>query len=310
MGGITIWLAAGGAILLLWIFANLKRSRPDGTLVKTHSYRRMLGFIMPKRNESVVYFDSVVRAEKLMDFIERAKERTHLDVTHCLVGAGRIGLAENPKMNRFVAGRRLYQRNQTLVTFSAKRKREGREAKLAAVKIDVGVYDDFASLCQAINQQIRIERSDTRTFADRELDLLSLIPRPILDRAVRLFFWLDFHNLLPASFIRNDAMYTSMFIANLGSLKMDAGYHHLYEWGNCPVFLVAGQIEERPVVEDGKVVVGKVLPLRYSYDERVDDGLNARYGIEALKRVLEDPEQYFGKVEDLSASPEEERAAE
>ena len=294
-----MWFVIVGAVFALWVLLHLKTSRPDGTLLKTHPYRRMLGFIMPTRTESAVYFDSAIRAERLLDYIERAKERIPVNVTHCLVGAARIGFGENPKMNRFVAGRRLYQRDRILVTFSAKRQRQGREAKLAAIKIDVGAHPDFPSLARAIDEKIHVERSGVKTYADREFDLLSWLPRPVLSAGVRVFYWLDYHNLVPASFIENDAMYTSLFIANLGSLHMDAAYHHLYEWGNCPVFLVVGQIEERAVVENGEVVVRKVLPLRYSYDERIDDGLNARFAIDAFKRILEDPETHLGKVENL-----------
>jgi hypothetical protein len=92
-------------------------------------------------------------------------------------------------------------------------------------------------------------------------------------------------------------MYTSIFLANLGSLDMDPGYHHLYEWGNCPLFMMVGRIQDRPVVVDGELVVRKTLHIRWSYDERIDDGLNARFGIESVKRALEDPFVFLGCLE-------------
>lgn len=294
-------LLAFSALFLLFILINCKTSRSDGTLVPgVHPYRVMLGHITPKRNEAIVYFDCYVRAEKLLAYIAEAKKHTEVDVTHCLVGAVSQALVENPRMNRFVAGRRLYQRRERQVTFSAKRKRLDREAKLAAIKINLGPdaesSETFKALCARINSQIGEERSERPTYLDRELGLLTSIPRPILLRGVQLFFWLDHHNLLPKSFIDNDAMFTSVFIANLGSLGMDPGYHHLYEWGNCPVFITAGRIAERPAVVDGQLVVEKSLHLRFSYDERIDDGLNARFGIDAIKRILEDPFTHLGSL--------------
>jgi hypothetical protein len=89
-----------------------------------------------------------------------------------------------------------------------------------------------------------------------------------------------------------------MFVANLGSLDMAAGFHHLYEWGTCSAFLMAGKIEERPVVRDGRIVVVKVLPIRWTYDERIDDGLNARYALRAAERALENPYEFFGCLRD------------
>jgi len=81
---------------------------------------------------------------------------------------------------------------------------------------------------------------------------------------------------------------------------MRAGYHHLYNYGTCPLFLMLGRIEERAWVVDGEVVPRKILHIRFSYDERIDDGLTAKEGIDWIRTVLEAPEEYFGKVEDFA----------
>lgn len=41
-------------------------------------------------------------------------------------------------------------------------------------------------------------------------------------------------------------MYASVFFANLGSLGLDAVYHHMYEWGNAPFFIVVGKRKKEP----------------------------------------------------------------
>ena len=89
-------------------------------------------------------------------------------------------------------------------------------------------------------------------------------------------------------------MFTSIFIANLGSIGMKPGYHHLYEWGNSPLFLMFGKVEEKVIVEDGAMTPARVLPVRFSFDERIEDGLTAQGGIDVLLSVLEDPEQWLG----------------
>ena len=83
-------------------------------------------------------------------------------------------------------------------------------------------------------------------------------------------------------------------VANLGSLGMDPGFHHLYEWGTSSVFAMVGRIREEPVVEDGNIVVGKVLTVRYSYDERIDDGLGTKTAILRVNEILSDPETHLG----------------
>jgi hypothetical protein len=297
----TLLIVSAIAVVILWILANLKTSRSDGTLVEhLHPYRRVMQYIMPTRNESLVLFDTYVRADALVAYIEKARARFHVDVSHILVAAVGAALAVVPEMNQFAVGRRIYQRKQRHITFSMKRKQGDRRAKLATIKLALPDGEPFPALCARIDACIDAERSGARTYADKEFDLLGMLPRALLLRFVQLARWLDHHNLLPGSFIANDPLYTSVFIANIGSLEMGSAYHHLYEWGNCPVFLVAGRIEERPVVEDGRVVVHKQLHLRWSYDERIDDGLTARHGLDAVKRALEHPEEAFGGLDQSS----------
>lgn len=281
-------------IIALFLVAELKTSRADGEIIrKMHPYRRIMSFIMPTRNESLVFFDEYIDAGNLLAFLEKKNEEFPVDITHCLLGALFIALRENPEMNRFVVGRRLYQRKDITVTFSMKRIKKNKKAKLAAVKIVAKPDFKFRELCASVQSNINVERSDETTYADKELGFFFHIPRPILRFCVGFFRVLDYYNLLPPAFIANDALYTSIFLANLGSLDMKAGFHHLYEWGNCPLFAMVGKIEERPVCIDGQVLARKMLHVRFTFDERIDDGLTARGGIETFRQVLEDPFLYF-----------------
>lgn len=299
-----VWIALGAVALLLAVYASTKKSRPDGVYVrKLHPYRRLMPFIMPTRNESVVYFDTCVDATELARYLAEAKTALGIDVTHCLVAATATALARNPKMNRFVVGRRLYQRQRVEITFSMKRKALDKEAKLSVVKIEVRPGDTIRDLARRIDERIGVERSGRRTAADREYDLFNLFGRPILAGAAAALRWLDAHNLLPAFFIDGDGLYSSMVIANLGSLGMGPGYHHLYEWGTCPLFLMVGRLEDAPAAVDGQVVVRPTLHLRWSFDERIDDGLTARDGIRDAQRILEDPFNLLGGLGEAPDRP-------
>ncbi|MEE2961981.1 MAG: 2-oxo acid dehydrogenase subunit E2 [Myxococcota bacterium] len=292
--------------LLIQTTAKLPTRRSDGNLVNNlHPYRKLIPFIMPGRNESICYYDDYVKAEPLLDYIQRARHEfgADINVTHLLVAAAAKSLAENPKMNQFVSGSRLYRRNHVAVTFSMKRKKLDNEAKLAAVKLRMDdEAESFHALCCRINRSISIERSDKKTTADKELDFFSLFPRALMRGVASAVGWLDDNNILPKFFMEQDGFYTSMFIANLGSLGMRPAFHHLYEYGNCPLFLMVGQIEDRPVVKGDKVVPEKTLHLRWTYDERIDDGLTSKYGMASYRNALENPDEYFGEI---PAIPEE-----
>jgi hypothetical protein len=291
-----------GALALLWLLGELKTSRSDGTPLRISPVRRMLLAISPQKKDAIVFFDAEADATRLIEWLPKARERFGADLTHAAVAAGNIGLGCTPRMNRFVSGLRLYQRTQRSLTFSMKRRvADGaidRKADLATLKIDMRDGETFAELCARVNAGITVNRSGERTRADQEYQLFDLLPRALLGGAARLLRRLDHSNLLPAFFIADDPLFTSIFIANLGSVKMGSAYHHLYEYGTCPLFIMFGQIEQRVVVVDGQPVVRPVLPIRFTYDERIEDGMNAKYGIEAVVRVLEAPDRWLGCVAD------------
>lgn len=292
--GTLVVLIVLGSLFVVWLFLNLPRKRPDGDLVtKIHPYRKMIPYLWEGGDASVVYYDDYVKADALLEFIKRDRDY-HVDMIHCMVAAVAKGLHENPKMNQFVAGNRLYARNHTAVTFSMKRQKMNKEAKLSAVKLFFELGEPFEEVCARINGTIKEERSDKETYTDKELGILTRLPRPLLRLAIKFVKRIDYYSLLPWGFIKNDAFYASTFIANLGSLGMSAAYHHLYDYGTCPVFLMVGKIEDRPVVKDGKVVPQKTLHLRYSYDERIDDGLTSKHGMQTVREALENPDKYLG----------------
>lgn len=280
---------------VLIVLAHYKTSRADGVFVRrVHPYRRLMWFIMPTRNESVVYYEDKIRAEKLIEYLGNTKERFHCDVTHAYVAALNVAIAESPTMDQFVLGRRIYRRKERSITFSMKRVALDKKAKIAVVRMPMRNEENFASMCERINSKINHQRSGKKTHSDKEYQLFDILPRSALRSFVWLFRALDYVNLLPYAFTKEDALYTSAVVANLGSLNMGAGFHHLYEWGTASVFAMVGKIEDQAVVEDGKVVPGKVLTVRYSYDERIDDGLSTRQAIWRVNEILSDPETHLG----------------
>ncbi len=290
----SIYAIVGVVVFVLWMLLEFKTSRPDGTLLQVPPYRRIMFYLMPKKNESMVYFDAYVDATKLNAWLEKVKVTCESGITHATVAAVGIGLSATPAMNRFVEGRRLYTRSGRWLTFSMLRKRLDREAKIGTIKREFIDGETFKDWCARVNGGIKEERSGVKTSGDKELDLFNLLPRPLLVLAASGINMLNYYNILPGFFIKDDPMHTSIFVANLGSLNMGAGYHHLYEYGNCPLFIMFGKTELAPMVIDGQVQVRPRLHIRFTYDERIDHGLSARFGIDAVVRVLNNPERFIG----------------
>ena len=119
-----------------------------------------------------------------------------------------------------------------------------------------------------IRESLTGARGGKLSRADRKMTLALRFPAFVCRIAVRLLQTADGLGCLPAGMIRDDPLFTTVFVANLGSIGLDATYHHLWEYGSCGIFVTIGKLWKR---EDGRRVVG----LRITFDERIEDGLYA-----------------------------------
>ena len=138
-------------------------------------------------------------------------------------------------------------------------------------------------MVDAILGGVRSRRRGEKTTSDREMSLANRLP-PFV---VRLVVWflrrVDNLGLLPKAMIDDDPLFTSLFVANLGSVGLNAGYHHLWEYGTCSMFAVMGRLKKR---HDGVAV----FEIQYSYDERMEDGLYGGLAMSLIKENIENPE--------------------
>ena len=168
-----------------------------------------------------------------------------------------------------------------------------KSSEVSLLKMNLSKINTFESLCAKVKARIGEERGPRKTYSEKEHDFFSFLPNFIFSLIYRVATSLDYYNWLPFCFYKRDGLFSSLIITNLGSLKMDPGYHHLYEWGNCPIFAMVGEIREEAICNNGQVSIEKVLPIRLSFDERIEDGSIAKHGLKAFVDVLEDPEKYI-----------------
>lgn len=262
--------------------------RPDATLVRdAPAVRRFMPFISPRRNESLVYFADDISVEAALAFSEeRSRERDPsrpLTLFHVILAALARMLHERPRLNRFTKSGRLWQRDGIWLTFSAKMRFDD-DAPLITLKRPVDPTLPLEDFVDGLLDSLQRTRSGAKSTADREVDGLLRLP-PLLTRLLLgAADGLDALGLLPRRMIDSDPLYASAFVANLGSVGLEAGYHHLWEHGTCPIFVVIGRIKPGP---DG----GRVVTLKCSYDERIEDGLYAMRGLERLRELVENPEK-------------------
>jgi hypothetical protein len=214
---------------------------------------------------------------------------------HLILHALASVLHERERLNRFTIGHRTYQRTAVSLSFAAK-KGMSDDAPLATIKRRFSRDEPFGALVAELTTEIGGARSQTPSAMDRELRIVLALPGLLLILLLALLRRLYAWGLAPRSLIDTDPLYASAFVANLGSLKLDAAYHHLYEHGNCPLFVTIGRITEVPASDaaHGTVRVRPELTLRYTFDERVEDGLYGARSLQLLQQRVEDPAAWLG----------------
>jgi hypothetical protein len=262
----------------------------DGIRVQPPPYRRMMSFLMRGRNESAVYFEQHLDLSRTLPWIaeRNASGAARITVFHVVLHSLAWLLHERERLNRFTVRRRTYQRRGVFLSFAAK-KQMSDEAPLATVKRRFERDEPFDAMVRALTSDIADARSDKRSTIDKELGILLALPGFLLGFLIGLMKRLYGWGLAPRSLVDSDPMYASAFVANLGSLKIDAAYHHLFEHGNCPLFVTIGQVNQTPDVVDGQVVARPRVTLRYTFDERVEDGLYCAKSLQLLAQRIEDP---------------------
>lgn len=262
--------------------------RSDATPARGLSHTRaFMPFISPRRNDSVVYFSTEVQVDAALRLVEernrtRPPER-RMTFFHLYLRSLAMALHSRPNLNRFVAGGRIWQRDGVWITFSAKQEIVDGSPVLT-VKRRFAEGESLDEMVDDICGSLGQRRQGRRTASDTEVSMALRLPPFVVSGLMRAMRAANRLGLLPRSMIEDDPMYTSIFVANLGSVGLEAGYHHLWEYGTCPIFAVLGRIREGA---DGR----RVATLKYTYDERIEDGLYAAISLEGVRERLESPEK-------------------
>jgi hypothetical protein len=262
--------------------------RSDATPVRDLSpMRRFMPYVSPRRNDSLFYMMQSIGVDAALEHLEkRNRERPPdrpITLFHLFLRSCGHALHLRPGVNRFVKAGRLWQRDGEWITFSAKRELKDGSPMLTIKRRFRPTQESLDEMVDAIYDRLRAGRAGRKTASDREMGLLLRLPGP----AIRLALWLarlgDRLGLLPRAMIDSDPLFTSVFIANLGSIDYPAGFHHLWEYGTASLFGVLGRIETGP---DGR----RRVSVAWTYDERIEDGLYSYYTLEGIRERIEHPE--------------------
>lgn len=267
--------------------------RWDGTRIRgLDGVHAMMPFLFPNRCDSEVYLYETIDVTDLMEELERVKgENPDAKVTpfHYFIAALAKTLYHRPYLNRFVAGRRYYQRKKLTFAFMVKRFFQD-EAQEMIMVLDVSGDMTIKDLQQKIAGEVEEMRDHGKTDVDGLLDFLCKMPRFVMRFIMTVFRFLDFHGWMPKSICNSDTNYASVLVSNLGSIKCDACYHHLNNYGTNSIMITIGNVHRIPVVDTtGHITPRWVVNFGITLDERIADGFYFARSVKLLKYLIANP---------------------
>ena len=268
--------------------------RKDGRLIRDiDSMHFIMPIIYPNRCDNEAFISEridLTAAERFLEEKNAANPEYKYTFFQLIVTALIKTVTLRPKMNRFIANKNIYQRNEVSASFVIK-KQFADEAKEGLAFIHATDNTTLDEVHDEIYRQVTSCRSGKQDSTSDAMDMFKRMPRFLAKALINIICVLDRHGKVPRSLIETDPYYSSIVLTNLGSIGMHSGYHHLTNWGTNSLFAAIGERKVRPFYDtDGIPHMRQSVDIGITIDERLADGYYYSKTVKLLKYLLENPE--------------------
>lgn len=254
---------------------------------------RIMPYIMAKRSDAQnTYADSfdITKTEAFC----RAKVKaghTNFGLLHVFIASYVRAVSQRPGVNRFVSGQKIFSRNNIEVVMVVKKKMalDGAET---CIKVEFEPTDTVDDVYRKFNEVVmeNVGNDDESSF-DSLAKTLNYIPGLFLRWTVKFLNFLDYFGLLPRKLTKLSPFHGSMIVTSMGSLGIKPIYHHIYDFGNLPIFFAYGAKNTKITLDsEGRVVKRRYIDVKAVTDERICDGYYYASSFKVMKRCFENPE--------------------
>ena len=278
------------------------RDRRDGKLIKVPAMAKVMTYVK-NREEAYVYINRKFDVTDLVKYMKKKKEKNpDLTYFHAFSIAIAKTVYNRPRLNTFIMNHKFYQRNDVILTFTARVSYDDDKNKEVMSLIKVDPEDNIFDLSKKIKDKVNKFRNEkVQTSSDDSLDALGKLPNWMLKIFVApLFKWLDRHDKLPKS-LNEEFLYNStVILSNLGSIKCGAIHHNLTNFGTNSAILTIGDIhKEQVVMPDGKVEIRDIVEFGINLDERIGDGVYFSKSVNLLNYIMTHPETLEERADEI-----------
>lgn len=269
--------------------------RPDGRRVRTlPAMAQVSPYIMETRVASMNFFEEPFEITQIDRYIRQKRKEgmTSFGFLHVILACYCKGVAKYPALNRFISGQKIYSRGEDIQFCMTIKKEMTASSPDTVIKVHLSPRDNAQAVYEKVNAAIEeVKNTPLDSGFDHTADAFLMIPGVLLRLFVQLLKLLDYFGLLPRFLLEVSPFHGSVFFTSMGSLGIRPIYHHLYDFGNLPVFGAFG-IKRRAteVQEDGTLVTHKYVDCKFTMDERIADGYYYAAFFKYLKRFIAHPE--------------------
>lgn len=269
-----------------------KKEKKEGRRIKTiEPINAFMPFIMKTRNDACNLFEAEFDTKAADEYISQKRKEglKSFSMMHLLVAAYVRTVAEYPGINRFVRGQRIMARNKIVIVMTIKREMELDRGE-TVVKFYPKPTDTAEEIFRHMEETIKNACEDTNTDFDKTAARLMKTPRFLLRGAIRFLDFLDYHGKLPRFLTDVSPFHGSLYITSMGSLGIPPIYHHIYNFGNVPLFLSFGGVEKKLRLNaDGSVTQKRCMPVKVTCDERICDGHYYAMFFKSIRHYFKNP---------------------
>jgi hypothetical protein len=273
-----------------WRFGD----RYDGWRVrKVDAVFQVIPYFLRTRMDAQNYFEERVPIDHIEAFIRDHKEDIPgLSIMHVVIAAMVRLVSQRPNLNRFVMWNKIFARNYLNFSIVVKRSisDDGEETLIKPYFQPSDTIQDVAR--KIVEQQEKNQKVGQQNNSDKLSKLFGYVPDFLMRIIVFSLLWMDKVGLLPRVIEQASPWHSSIFLTNIGSIGVESIYHHLYEFGNCSLFIAMGKKSQRHSVNRaGDITTYKSILLKFVMDERICDGYYYASSMRMLNKILKNPEQ-------------------
>lgn len=261
--------------------------RPDGRRLRSLDPLFCVApYIMKQKSGASNFYSGSIEISQADRYIKekRRENMPGLGMLHFFIAAYIRTISQRPALNRFVSGQKIYTRFGIDINLTVKK-----ELTVAGQETTVKVHFEPTDTIHEVYNKVQSAVAEAKqqgdsNKTDKAARLFKLIPGLALKFVIRILETMDYFGIMPRFLLELSPFHGSIFISDLGSVGLPPVNHHLYDFGNIPVFLCFGT---KSHMNDGQKCF---IDFAVTIDERICDGFYFVGILRLVRRVFKNPE--------------------